>query len=182
VEYFVIDSNAFDAKNPDEDPIHNICSQEHNPGNANCAAGGGPSNVGSCKGWFWGTYQAQKRWLEQKLRQSRADWQIVVTHFPCGTDAGFYAGLHNHAGLDLLVTGHRHDQELWKDAGSLGGMTCFVTGGGGGITSEHSTHGSMDTTQYGFFDLTMSKASIFIELIGLSGNVLRSHKVYPKAR
>lgn len=182
VEYFVIDSNAYDAKDPGEDPEHNICSREHNPHDANCAAGGGPSSVDSCKGWFWSSYQQQKRWLQTKLSQSKADWQIVVTHFPCGHDAGFYRMLHTTYGLDLLVTGHRHDQELWSNAGALGGLTCFVTGGGGGITSEHSPNPSMGSSQYGFFDLTISKSMIKVELIALNGNVLKSSWVYPKPR
>lgn len=180
VEYFVIDSNAYDAKDPGEDPEHNICSRQHNPGDANCAAGGGPSSVGSCKSWFWSGYAQQKRWLQSKLSQSTADWQVVVTHFPCGHDAGFYRMLHTSYGLDLLVTGHRHDQELWPNSGMMGGLTCFVTGGGGGITSESVP--TMDNTQYGFFDLTFSKTKIQVELIGLNGAVLRSSWVYPKRR
>lgn len=181
VEYFMIDSNAFDAKDPNDDPMHNICSAEHNPPGANCAAGGGPHSVNDCRSWFWGTYHAQKSWLVQKLQQSTADWQVVVTHFPCGHDAGFYRSLHQEHGLDLLVTGHRHDQELWAHSGSLGGMTCFVTGGGGGITSEHSPSG-MGSSEYGFFDLTLSKSQIHIELIALNGATIRQTTVHPKSR
>ena len=51
---------------------------------------------------------------------------------------GFYKSLAN-MGLDLLITGHRHDQELWFPddfAKNHMGITCIVTGGGGGITSE----------------------------------------------
>jgi len=180
VEYFIIDSNAYDAKDPDEDPMHNLCSREHNPANANCAAGGGPTSVADCKSWFWSTYNQQKGWLQTKLAGSSADWQIVITHFPCGTDAGFYSHLHRKYGLDLLVTGHRHDQELWLNSGALGGLSCFVTGGGGGITSESPPNPAMSSTQYGFFDLTMSKTMIKVELLALNGNVIREGWVYPK--
>lgn len=50
--------------------------------------------------------------MTRLLPKSQASWQIAVTHFPCGHEQGFYKGLAN-MGLDLLVTGHRHDQELW---------------------------------------------------------------------
>mmetsp|Transcript_118033 Transcript_118033/g.296782 ORF Transcript_118033/g.296782 Transcript_118033/m.296782 type:complete len:490 (-) Transcript_118033:143-1612(-) len=181
VEYFVIDTNAFDAKSPDDDPEHNICGKMHTPNGATCAAGGGPASLYSCKDWFWQGYNQQKGWLKAKLAASRADWQVVVTHFPCGTDAGFFRMLHHSYGLDLLVTGHRHDQELWSNSGMMGGLTCFVTGGGGGITSEHPPHG-MDSSEYGFFDLTMSKAKMHVELVALNGNVIKSSWVYPKSR
>ena len=41
-------------------------------------------------------------------------------------------------GMDI-ATGHRHDQELWKENAwhkNHMGLACIVTGGGGGITSE----------------------------------------------
>eukprot|EP00932_Pfiesteria_piscicida_P023215 SRR837773.995.p1 GENE.SRR837773.995~~SRR837773.995.p1 ORF type:complete len:484 (-),score=185.40 SRR837773.995:133-1584(-) len=180
VEYFIIDSNAYDAKDLNDDGEHNICGAEHNPPGASCAAGGGPASLQACKSWFWDTYNQQKEWLKQKVPASTADWQVVITHFPCGTDAGFYRYLHGR-GLDFLVTGHRHDQELWQSSGLLGGMTCIVTGGGGGITSEHSPSG-MDSSEYGFFDITMSKSKMKLELIALSGNVIKSGWVYPARR
>jgi len=181
VEYFIIDTNAFDAKDPEDDPEHNICSREHNPPSASCSRSGGPSSVDNCKSWFWGSYGQQKGWLKAKLASSIADWQIVVTHFPCGTDAGYFRYLHTSLGLDLLVTGHRHDQELWRSSGLLGGMTCIVTGGGGGVTSEHPPTG-MGSSQYGFFDLSFSKTKIGVESIALDGTVLGKAWVYPKSK
>eukprot|EP00429_Kryptoperidinium_foliaceum_P043945 CAMPEP_0176113812 /NCGR_PEP_ID=MMETSP0120_2-20121206/57154_1 /TAXON_ID=160619 /ORGANISM="Kryptoperidinium foliaceum, Strain CCMP 1326" /LENGTH=476 /DNA_ID=CAMNT_0017448041 /DNA_START=62 /DNA_END=1492 /DNA_ORIENTATION=- len=181
VEYFIIDTNAFDAKDPEEDPEHNICSREHNPPGASCSRAGGPSSVDSCKRWFWSSYAQQKGWLSGKLASSMADWQIVITHFPCGTDAGYFRHLHTSHGLDLLVTGHRHDQELWAHSGLLGGMTCIVTGGGGGVTSEHPPSG-MSSSQYGFFDLSMSKEKIGVQSIALDGHVLGQTWVYPKGK
>lgn len=180
VEYFVIDSNAFDAMSPDEDPRHNICSSEHNPVGATCESIGGPSSPEGCAKWFWDSYRVQQAWLEKKLAASTADWQVVVTHFPCGHDARWYAKLHQQFGLDLLVTGHRHNQELWDHSGTLGGLTCIVTGGGGGVTSEAAPKGDM-SSQYGFFDLTLSKSAIQVELVNFNGFVLQSATVRRKS-
>lgn len=177
MEYFMIDSNSFDAHNMDWQPKKNICGP-HNPPGANCAATGGPASVSECKDWFWNSYHEQQRWLQKQLAASTADWQVVVTHFPCEHDASFYARLHQEFGLDLLVTGHRHQQELFANSGLLGGMTCFVTGGGGGITSEQPPIGQ-DTNQYGFFDLTVSKDKIYIESVNLNGRVINSATVTP---
>ena len=111
---------------------------KNNKPSATCAAADGPTSVDSCPGWFASLWAEQKDWVSQLLPKSQATWQIAVTHFPCGHEQGFYKSLAN-MGLDLLVTGHRHDQELWLPddyAKNHMGITCIVTGGGGGITSE----------------------------------------------
>mmetsp|Transcript_123746 Transcript_123746/g.361340 ORF Transcript_123746/g.361340 Transcript_123746/m.361340 type:complete len:567 (-) Transcript_123746:93-1793(-) len=182
VDVYVLDSNHEDAKSPGADPDHNICSSEHNNPGAHCP--GGPSSVGACPGWFAARWARQRQWLPQQLAKSSAHWQIVVTHFPCGVDAGFYMQMHQSHGLDLLVTGHRHDQELWHP-GRLGGLTCFVTGGGGGISSEASPSPAWrrewyGEAQYGFYDLTIERETITIESINYDGRVLKKAVVHPK--
>jgi len=195
VDYFMLDSNALDAFTPAEtDPEHNLCGSAYVPPGASCASTGGPPSVQECYNWFWRLWSEQQRWLEHRLATSTALWQVVVTHFPCGHEAGWYRMLHEVHGLDLLVTGHRHDQELWKAngvgyAGMLGGLTCFVTGGGGGITSEHSVlphrpnHNWPNVvSEYGFFDLTVSKQEIVIEAVDHNGSVVDSTTVHPKVK
>jgi len=179
VEYYMVDTNAHDAKHPSADPDHNICSSAHNPRWANCRAGGGPSSIHECEHWFWRSWVAQKAWLRNKLSASTADWQVVVTHFPCDSDMHMWRELHVKYGLDLLVTGHRHDQELWAHSHKHGGLTCVVTGGGGGITSEGSPHGR-SSSQYGFFDFTFSKERITVELVAISGAVIRHTTITPR--
>jgi len=192
VDLFMADSNFNDAKEPSKDSEHNICGSAHNPPDANCGAIGGPESIESCPQYFQDLWSEQKQWLTEKMGQSDADWQIMVTHFPCGEDGenqGFYRRLHQQYGLDLLVTGHRHDQELWTPdmtfKNFMGGLTCFVTGGGGGITSE-ATPDPDDTKdwygegQYGFYDLTISKEKILITSINYDGEELKTATVYPK--
>mmetsp|Transcript_1617 Transcript_1617/g.4836 ORF Transcript_1617/g.4836 Transcript_1617/m.4836 type:complete len:292 (+) Transcript_1617:2884-3759(+) len=192
VDYFMLDSNFMDAFDPQQDSEHNICGAKHNPQNADCSKAGGPSSVQTCKAWFDSFWQEQKRWAEDQLRRSEANWQVIVTHFPCSFEAAWFNRLNSDLGLDLLVTGHKHNQELWKAnskgsyAGMLGGLTCFVTGGGGGITSEESPlpdglshHWINVNTQYGFFDLTISKKQILIESIDYKGNLVDNTTVFP---
>jgi len=191
VDIVFIDSNAMDAKDPAEDSEHNICSEKWNleqgddKRSASCTAAGGPSDVWACKKWFWDFWAENKAWAEAKLRASTADWQIIVTHFPCGHEIGWYRMLHASYGLDLLVTGHRHDQELWAPGHprfwDLGGLHCIVSGGGGGITSE-ATPVKDDgnwygEAQYGFYDLVIKKDAIDINSIDYKGDIIRSATV-----
>jgi len=195
MEYFVIDSNVFDAKDPHISD-HNICSLQHNPGGAECTANDGMPNVWSCPGWFWGSYKWQQRWLEQKVKESTAQWKIVVTHFPCGYDGSWYRGLYEKHGLDLLITGHRHQQELWwwgstsryiqkfMRASDMGELPCFVTGGGGGITAEwfsDADYGT-DLQLYGFFDLTVAKDWMTIDLIATDNTIKGNRSISPSSR
>lgn len=176
-EFFMLDSNAMDAKPPNMDPDHNLCGP-NNPPEVSCKSSGGPASKGECHGWFRSLWREQQRWLEQRLQESTADWQVVVTHFPCGFESPWFLQLYLFQGLDLLVTGHRHDQELWHPS-RLGGLACFVTGGGGGITSEKSPGGT-HSSQYGFFDLTISKRSMAIESINYNGVTIGKQTVYPR--
>jgi len=190
-DIFMFDSNFIDAKEPNLDPEHNICGNKHNRADASCRVAGGPESIEQCPTFFAKLWAEQKTWLVEKISASRATWQIGVTHFPCGEDGEgqrFYKRLHKD-GLDLLVTGHRHDQEMWlpRDIykNHMGGLTCLVTGGGGGITSE-ATPNPLNKAdwygegQYGFYDITISRRSIKIESINWDGKVLQTATVTPK--
>lgn len=193
VDYFFLDSNMEDARG-DDDEEHNLCSKKYNvyfdksmqSTPVSCAAADGPPSQPECQTWFWNLWSEQQRWMEAQIATSTADWQIVVTHFPCGIQAEWFRMLHQKYGLDLLVTGHRHDQEMWANAPIYGGMTCFVTGGGGGITSESSPDPADKSdwygeAQYGFYDMTISKDKILLQSINYDGTIVASSTVYPTA-
>lgn len=191
VDYMFVDTNVFDAKDVTIDE-HNMCSQMYNKPKSSCAKADGPNSTASCPGWFKAKWLEQQVWLRKRLSASKANWQIVVTHFPCDYGASFWKELGDRYGLDLLVTGHRHTQELWKAwqtgyKGMLGGLTCIVTGGGGGITSEGSVKASAPklgyvnlNAQYGFFDLTLSRSKIVVESIDYNGKVVDTTTVLPR--
>lgn len=189
VDIYMLDSNFVDANDPAEDAEHNICSSEHNPASADCSIADGPSSIETCPQFFRDFWQEQQTWLEQLLRRSTATWQLVVTHFPCGHEQDWYKTLHQQMGLDLLVTGHRHDQEIWLPTdyarNHMGGLSCIVTGGGGGITSEATPDPTNKADwygegEYGFYDLTISRTEIKIESINWDGKIALTHTVYPQ--
>jgi len=183
VDIFILDSNSEDFKNPGDDPEHNIWGATHNIPGASCEVAGGPASLEECKDWCHGRWEAQQVWLSKNLAASSADWKIVVSRIPCGVDGDWCSSLHKEYGMDLLVTGPRHDEGLWL-ASRMGGLTCFVTGGGGGITSEANPMYKSEwygEAQHGFYDLTITEDGIFIESINFDGAVVVNATVLPKA-
>eukprot|EP00933_Yihiella_yeosuensis_P014885 TRINITY_DN13148_c0_g1_i1.p1 TRINITY_DN13148_c0_g1~~TRINITY_DN13148_c0_g1_i1.p1 ORF type:complete len:352 (+),score=56.28 TRINITY_DN13148_c0_g1_i1:65-1057(+) len=183
VDIFMTDSNVEDALTDTKaNSEHNICGDLHNPPGASCAHIGGPSSTRECHSWFQKLWDESAAWVKQKLKESKATWQILVTHFPCGHKEKFYRSLHLQYGLDLMVTGHVHFQKMYWSPERLGGLTCFITGGGGGITSENSVKiNDPYDHQYGFYDLTISKEEIYIESINWKGNIIANETVKPYA-
>jgi len=198
VDLFMMDSNFVDAKDPSEDPEHNMCGARHNPPGASCAVADGPASLETCPQFFRELWDEQKQWLEKKIPKSKATWRIIVTHFPCGHEQDWYKRMHEEHGLDLLITGHRHDLELWVPESyvvggpeiqyirnKMGGLHCIVTGGGGGITSEATPDPSNKEEwygegQYGFYDLAITKKSITIHSINWNGTELLNHTIFSK--
>jgi len=183
VDYYFVDSNVFDAFNEHADPSHNICSKMHNPGDATCGIQG-PVSTEECPKWFKRLWAAQMKWLDRGLSASTADWQIVVTHFPPEHGADDWKRLSRDHGIDLLITGHRHQQEVhYQEEGNFLRPTAYVvSGGGGGITSEALPNANGTDNQYGFMDLALSKKEIMIEMVSHGGQVRSTTCVLPRHR
>jgi len=188
VDYIFMDTNVFDAMDPSDPSNHNLCSNEHNPEGASCEPFG-PSSVWDCPYWFKGLWERQKGWLDEIVPKLTGDWRIVVTHFPpyWGTDD--WVELSKKHELDLIITGHRHSQhiyvhddlgeQIWPDdptqlqTNFLNLTAYFVSGGGGGITSEHKPEDSGDDDEYGFMDMVITKDRIKVEALSHGGQIRR---------
>merc|ERR1719188_2315124 len=174
IDYFFIDSNIFDAFDPFKDINHNICSIAHNEIDASCAAEGGPESTAACPEWFRTLWNEQSDWLEWQLSASDADWQIVVTHFPPTFGRKFWKHLSAKYGIDLIITGHLHRQEVhvYEEDNFLAPTGWIVSGGGGGVTSDWAPDHAGDES-YGFMQLTLSKDTITIRNVDHLGHDTR---------
>merc|ERR1711874_208698 len=153
-DFWFLDNNLQDARPPEQDPEHNICSKKHNPGEhcekenypsqgdpADCG-GVGPHNPWDCYAWFKARWTEQYNWLLASVKASTAEWQIVVTHYPADFSItprnapGIYWPTWSKVhGIDVVVAGHRHDQEVHYKVGKynnvdFGDLAWVVSGGG----------------------------------------------------
>jgi len=119
--------------------------------------------------------------MDNAMPLSQAEWQIVVTHFPPeGTWGGAeWARLSAQHGIDLILTGHRHRQEVHTSS-QIAPTTYIVSGGGGGITSENVPDAGGDDDEYGFVDITLSQSEIMLELISHGGMIRSTTCITPR--
>lgn len=171
---------------PDIDPDHNMCSRLHNTGDGSCRLDGLMS-PDTCTSYFYDLFEAQKPWLEDALQKSEASWQVLVTHFPAswGQPGAIFQAFARKYGIDLILSGHVHNQQVWYKDALFGETAWVVTGGGGGIISEASPMLDGQDDQYGFVDLTFTKESILIEThshggVGNSSVVRNRTRVFPR--
>lgn len=139
-----------------------------------------------CRQVFQDLWDEQKVWLEKHLKDSTADWQMVVTHFPPWSEkVNELRPLLDKYGVDFVMMGHTHSQTMrykqpYGEHTDWGDIAWVVSGGGGGITSEgppavehgegcphegfpHGCpHGRDD--QYGFVDVKVAKDTLEIQM------------------
>jgi len=183
VHYVFVESNVNDAFAPQDMPGHNICSLRNNPAGATCGAHTGPTSPQDCTNWFYDLWMEQLPWITNTFSNANAtvDWRVVVTHYPPDFRKADWAELAETNSIDLIVSGHRHQQEVYDRDESIGGAAWVVSGGGGGITSEGLPREDGDDDMYGFFDVTISKSAIKLESISHSGIVRHTKVISPRA-
>lgn len=176
-DFYFIDSNINDVKDPSVDVNHNICNNVHNHPNISCP-GTSITSPETCVEWFNKLWDEQKQWLEDKLNASDADWQIIVTHYPPAWDPAqiFWHQLFPKYGVDLFVSGHTHWQKMMYKADDFGDTAYIVSGGGGGITSEILPDSNGQDDAYGFVDVTISKEQLDVKMYSHK-LVLRNHTI-----
>jgi len=193
VDFFFLDTNILDSWSPELDPGHNLCSSKSNPGEhceiekypvkngtdgASCSATG-PTSPQDCEHWFEKLWSDQKKWFVDAVQKSTADWQIVVMHHPPSYTPGKgesvlqWSDIAREAGIDLIITGHKHEQKVYYKRAFAGtdleDTAWVITGGGGGVTSDILPTSSGHDDAYGFMDMRMSLDEIEITAISHGG-------------
>merc|ERR1719463_688663 len=128
IDYYFLDTNVWDANPTWDTSPRNICGF-HNGAGSWCP--NGLNSTWICPTWFHNLWEEQKRWLDEVVPLSTADWRIVVTHFPPYFGMWDWKWMVKQHQFDLIVTGHRHSQFtrtvgdksmlIWPDWGANAG-------------------------------------------------------------
>jgi len=167
VDFYMLDSNWPDANQCSDS---NMCDTSHG-GTWDCWG----LNGDSCGDYFHKLWEDGLSWLEQKLQTATdsegPNWRILVTHFPLDTYAHEpkIAELHEKYGFHLIFGGHRHQQDFWFNGAAGMDVNWVVSGGGGGITSEHAPSMDGRDLQYGFVDFKINAEDLTVEFFSWGG-------------
>lgn len=128
---------------------------------------------------------SQNGWIESCLRNSSADWKLVIGHHPlytCGVRKNQpqamrkFEGLFNETHVDAYFCGHEHDLQVHKPEGSV---TYFVSGGGGSKRPVHTpfefTHFAQSTL--GFMVVEITSGKMMVTSYNENGQVLHVESI-----
>jgi predicted phosphodiesterase len=164
VQFIFLDSNWQDAG---VDPGHDIC-QTFN-GDVPFCSDWGINSHEDCVNWFQEQWHGGIQMAEDILKDSTAEWHVLVTHYPYVVEDENIMRLRREYGIDMYVAGHDHTQLLAQQ--DEDGMVLITTGGGGGITSDC---GAIDPAQgnddaLGFVDFEINRTSLTINMMTWGG-------------
>mmetsp|Transcript_19971 Transcript_19971/g.54432 ORF Transcript_19971/g.54432 Transcript_19971/m.54432 type:complete len:779 (-) Transcript_19971:324-2660(-) len=194
VEYYFVDSNYFDSGPSSKNSGHNPCNGAKVALSSSDTCGAqGPTSAEECYAWFKKLWEDQKEWLDRELTKSQANWQILVTHFPPTWGKDEWPAILRKHGVDLMITGHKHQQEVhvpedplamvdgWSGLYTdfLGGTGWIVSGGGGGVTCQGKPDDAGHDDQYGFMELSLERYKMTITSISHGGHVRSVKHLHP---
>lgn len=199
-EFFFIDTNILDVEPGNGNPKQNICFHDGNtdtthkenhchfttaslptegpnqlPYFPNGFAGDscpktGPMNADDCVGWFKNLWEQNRQWLEKEVGASKADWKIVVHHYPVkyllpGLN---WVDFSKKYGIDLIITGHQHEMSIyWNEVipddpekKNLGPTAHVITGGGGGFQTSLAPKNDGEDDTYGYVVVKLASADL----------------------
>merc|ERR1719362_2146666 len=195
VDYYFLDTNVFDAQDSSKPSGHNLCNGQKVSMSFSASCGkSGPATAQDCPSWFRNLWSKQKGWMEYQLPRSTADWQIIVTHFPPTWGKDEWPQLASKHGIDLMITGHKHQQEVTTPDDELkfvdgwgglyndfmGGTSWIVSGGGGGVTSQGHPDYEGNDDQYGFMHLMITRLTIRVRAYSHGGQIRADKKIHPR--
>lgn len=129
----------------------------------------------------------QLTWLERRLQESTADWQVVVLHHP-----PYSSGRHGSAlaarealepllveyGVDVVLAGHDHHYERTTPQR---GVVYVVSGGGAKLTGAgRSEFTAVSRKVLHFLVVDVERDRMQIDAISRSGEVFDSFEVLPR--
>jgi len=152
VQFIFLDSNWNDAG---VDPNHNICQTTH------CPYCWGIDDDADCVSWFSSQWSGGLQMAEDVLKNSTAEWHILVTHYPSVFNQDDVKRLRAQYGIDLIFAGHDHMQALTQQDD---GTVTVTSGGGGGVTTDNGAidlaHGDDDALGFVNFQINRTKLTI----------------------
>ncbi|MCE3234479.1 MAG: metallophosphoesterase [Vampirovibrio sp.] len=133
--------------------------------------------------------QVQQKWLEKALKDSKADWKIVMGHHPIYSSGehGMNAGLKKTLEpilvkykADMYLAGHDHEYERFKP---IQGVQHIVSGGGGAYLRNFNKPlpaSMVRLKAHHFLNFNLTEAALKMQVIDKTGKTI-DHAVWTKA-
>jgi len=136
LELFMMDTNIEDS--PPFARHGGICAQHLCPGGDEART----VNAEECVTWFEELWTIQTTWLAGALRDSTAEWKIIVGHHkPAGRSANLIRPLLEQHNVQMVIGSHTHEMAFFDNYSNIG-RPLLVVGAGGGAEANPGCAGA----------------------------------------